>query len=84
LIRHDEIKILVRTLIKPNPDRVLWGSDWPHTAPHGHETDRAGKPMPFRDIDARRMLDYLLDWGPEKPLRDKILVDNPAQLYGFH
>lgn len=84
LIRRDEIKILVRMLIKANPDRVVWGSDWPHTAPHSHESDTVGKPVPFRDIDTGRMLDYLLDWVPEKPLRDKILVDNPAQLYGFH
>ena len=84
LISHEEIKILVKTLIKSNPDRVVWGSDWPHTAPHGHEPDSAGKCESFRKIDTGRMLDYLLDWVPEKPLRDKILVDNPAQLYGFH
>jgi len=84
LTRPKEIKILARTLIKANPDRVVWGSDWPHTAPHGYAPDSAGKSEPFRKIDTGRMLDYLFDWVPEKSLREKILVDNPTQLYRFN
>jgi D-galactarolactone isomerase len=56
------------------PERVLWGTDWPHTAAMAGE-----KPMP----DDARLLDLVGTWVPEKVVRDRILVDNPATLYGF-
>ena len=84
LSKREEIKILARTLINANPDRIVWGSDWPHTASHGHEPDAESKPLHFRQINTGRMLDFLLDWVPEKHLRNRILVDNPAQLYRFN
>ena len=49
----------------------MWGSDWPHP-------DHFGE-MP-NDGD---LIDLLLDWGPDEALRQKILVDNPAELFGF-
>lgn len=58
-------------LIKHAPERLLWGSDWPHP--------NWWKPMP-NDAD---LLDLLLDWAPESAVRKKILVDNPAELFGF-
>ena len=60
-----------RALIEHNPDRLLWGSDWPH--PDHFEA------MPT-DGD---LLDLMLDWAPEEALRRKILTDNPAELFGF-
>ncbi len=60
-----------RALIEAAPDRVIWGTDWPHT--------RVRPPMP-NDAD---LLDLLLEWAPEESLRRKILVDNPKALYGF-
>lgn len=60
-----------KALIEHNPDRVMWGSDWPH--PDHYEE------MP-NDGD---LLDLLLDWAPDEALRKKILVDNPAELFGF-
>ena len=60
-----------KALIEHNPDRVMWGSDWPH--PDHYEE------MP-NDGD---LLDLLLDWAPDESLRKKILVDNPAELFGF-
>ena len=53
------------------PERMLWGSDWPHTAFEGD--------MP-NDGD---LLDTLADWVPDEATRQRILVDNPARLYGF-
>jgi predicted TIM-barrel fold metal-dependent hydrolase len=57
-------------LLRANPEHALWGSDWPH--PH-----LAG-PAP----DAGALLDTLASWTDEAARR-RILVDNPAHLYGF-
>ncbi|MBO6784667.1 MAG: amidohydrolase family protein [Alphaproteobacteria bacterium] len=60
-----------QALIERNPDRLLWGSDWPH--PDHFEA------MP-NDGD---LLDLMLEWAPDEALRKKILTDNPAELFGF-
>jgi predicted TIM-barrel fold metal-dependent hydrolase len=60
-----------RALIEHNPDRVMWGSDWPHPD-HFEEMPNDGD-----------LLDLLLDWAPDEAQRQKILVDNPAELFGF-
>src|SRR5213083_566062 len=53
------------------PDRILWGTDWPHP--------NVGKHMP-NDGD---LVDLFAQMAPEPALQHKILVDNPARLYGF-
>jgi predicted TIM-barrel fold metal-dependent hydrolase len=58
-------------LLKEAPERLVWGTDWPHPGPPG--------PMP----DAGDLLDALWDWCRNEVLYRKILVDNPAHLYGF-
>ena len=58
-------------LIEAAPDRVLWGTDWPHPNIDGRMPD---------DGD---LTDMLLSYAPDEELRRKILVDNPARLYGF-
>lgn len=58
-------------LLEARPDRVVWGSDWPHVMVKGI--------MP-NDGD---LCDLLLDWIPDAQLRERVLVDNPAALYGF-
>jgi D-galactarolactone isomerase len=65
---------LARSFIDAAPQRVLWGSDWPHA------TSSAGKQaMP----DDARQIDRLAEWaGHARTLRD-ILVTNPEHLYGF-
>jgi predicted TIM-barrel fold metal-dependent hydrolase len=60
-----------RKLIEAAPDRILWGTDWPHP--------NVGKHMP-NDGD---LVDLFAQMAPEPGLQKKILVDNPAQLYGF-
>ncbi len=57
-------------LVAANPDRVLWGSDWPYV--------RMAPPP-----DAGAMLDLFLDWLGDPHLARRILVDNPAALFGF-
>ena len=72
-----------RALIGANPDRVVWGTDWPHPSgftPPGHKPTDV---TPLFDIDDGRLLNQLPVWAPDAAVRKKILVDNPARLYGF-
>lgn len=68
-------------LIVANPDRVLWGTDWPHpnTTPSAHPTDVT----PRLVIDDGRLFNQFAVWAPDPQIRQKILVENPARLYGF-
>lgn len=67
---HDLVPF-ARALIAAAPDRVLWGTDWPHP-------NIAGR-MP-NDGD---LVDLLALYAPDAETRRRILVDNPARLYGF-
>ncbi|HEX4593001.1 MAG TPA: amidohydrolase family protein [Bryobacteraceae bacterium] len=72
-----------KALIEANPDRIVWGTDWPHpnsTTPEGHP---ATEITPLFQIDDGRLLNQLAVWAPDAAVRKKILVDNPARLYGF-
>jgi len=64
-----------------NPERLLWGSDWPHPGTRGPRSRDAVQP--FDSIDDRAALERLAAWFPDANLRRKILVDNPARLYDF-
>ncbi len=72
-----------RAVIAANPDRVVWGSNWPH--PDG--TRVAGRDpyaiRPFLAVGHAEMLNLLGVWAPDAGTRRRILVDNPARLYGF-
>jgi 2-pyrone-4,6-dicarboxylate lactonase len=67
----DDMLPFVHTLVEHYPNRLLWGSDWPHP--------QYFKPMP-KDVD---LLDQMLDWVPEESTRKRIFVDNPAECLGF-
>ncbi|TXI67516.1 MAG: amidohydrolase [Limnohabitans sp.] len=74
--RSDDPQLLplARSFIDPAPDRVVWGSDWPHA------TASAGRhPMP----DDAAQVDALARWAGDAHLLRQILVSNPEQLYGF-
>lgn len=66
-----DVDPLVKKLVEHAPDRLLWGSDWPHP--------QYFKPMP-NDV---ALLDMMLDWVPDEATRKKIFVDNPAEIFGF-
>jgi predicted TIM-barrel fold metal-dependent hydrolase len=53
------------------PERCVWGTDWPHPNSTGH--------MP----DDGELVDLIADWAPDPVLRQRIMVDNAARLYGF-
>ncbi|MBI3512850.1 MAG: amidohydrolase family protein [Proteobacteria bacterium] len=72
---------LARALIEARPDRILWGTDWPHT---GRVPGRGIEDVtPFTPIDDGMTLNLLASWAPDAALRRQILVDNPARLYQF-
>jgi D-galactarolactone isomerase len=70
--KYEDVGRLAKALVKQAPERMLWASNWPHPS--------ARKPAPPSDED---MLDLLADWAPDDSVRREILVDNPAELYGF-
>jgi len=76
------IDALARALTKANPERIVWGSDWPHTPKHDIHTGSATE-LPFQDIDTRGLLHLLPRWLEDDALVKRVLVDNPARLYDF-
>ena len=76
-------QILVKTLLKAYPERVLWGSDWPHTPAHSRTRVTDDVIASFQAVDAGAWLDCLIDWAGSTTVVQKVLVDNPARLYGF-
>ena len=58
-------------LVKANPERMVWGSDWPHP--------RMDNAMP----DAGHLLALFQAWTPDRATQHRILVSNPARFYGF-
>jgi predicted TIM-barrel fold metal-dependent hydrolase/predicted NBD/HSP70 family sugar kinase len=79
---YGDVAPLARALIAANPERVVWGTDWPHphAAPPGAALDSL---TAFYDIDDGLALNQLAAWAPSAAMRRKILVDNPARLYDF-
>lgn len=71
---YEDVKSLAQTMIELAPHRVIWGTDWPHPSLQTKQ-----QPMP----DDAGMMDLLSVWTRTKDDVDKILVENPARLYGF-
>ena len=68
---YPDVRPFHEALLKANPDQLLWGSDWPHI--------NMSKDIP----DPGHLVDLLAQWTGDKDLIHRILVDNPARLYGF-
>jgi predicted TIM-barrel fold metal-dependent hydrolase len=68
---YDDQNEVARAILAAAPERVVWGSDWPHP------TERDEKP------DDALLFDLTAEWAPDEALRRMLLVDNPARLYGF-
>lgn len=80
---YPDVTPFAKALIAANPDRILWGTDWPHpnnTTPPGRLTSDV---TPLLKIDDGRLMNQLAVWAPDAAIRKKILVENPARLYGF-
>ena len=77
-----DLEPIARALIDANPERMLWGTDWPHTGPWpGRARERDGDD-PFHPVDDGRQLDIFASFTTPAE-RQQILVDNPARLYEF-
>jgi predicted TIM-barrel fold metal-dependent hydrolase len=61
---------IVKAYIKEAPERLVWGSDWPH-------------PTEKTKPDDALLFDLFAEWAGDEAMRRRILVDNPARLYGF-
>lgn len=69
---YADVSKVARAYVKAAPEQLVWGSDWPHP------TEKAdSKP------DDAVLFDLMADWAPDEKVRNRILVDNPAPLYGF-
>jgi len=69
---YDDVAPLAQRLVQSAPDRLVWGSDWPHTGFFD------AKKMP----DDGTLLDALCRFVPDEGVRNRILVDNPSRLVG--
>jgi D-galactarolactone isomerase len=69
--KYEDVSKLARALVKHAPERMLWASNWPHPS------------VPPGTVDDLDLLNLLADWAPKEADRKKLLVDNPAELYGF-
>jgi D-galactarolactone isomerase len=67
---YSDTVAVARAYIKAAPERMVWASDWPHPT----EKDKP---------DDAVLFDLLTEWAPEEEMRTRILVQNPATLYGF-
>jgi predicted TIM-barrel fold metal-dependent hydrolase len=69
---YPEVTPLAHALVRHAPERLVWGTDWPHVNLDGREMPNDGD-----------LLDLLAEWVPDGATRDRILVDNARALYGF-
>lgn len=70
---YDDTIPFAHALVEAAPNRVLWGSDWPHVIFNpSHQMPNDGP-----------LFDHIFDWAPDEEMRRRIFVDNPAELYGF-
>lgn len=68
---YPDVTAFARALLEAAPDQILWGTDWPHVMLKGTMPNDAS------------LCDLLSDWVPDTSLRSRVLVHNPARLYGF-
>jgi len=69
---YPSVTPLAHLFVKHAPERMVWGSDWPHVNLDGREMPNDGD-----------LLDLLADWVPDSVVRNRILSQNPKALYGF-
>ncbi len=78
---YPDVVPIARAIIKANPERVTWGTGWPHPE---HVDGRSAKEIsPLLQIDDGRNLNLVPKWTSGPAELKLALVDNPARLYGF-
>ncbi|UUX50663.1 amidohydrolase family protein [Nisaea acidiphila] len=64
-------------------DRILWGSDWPHTPLHTDPLPDPAESVPSRDVDTGGLFHAAKTWFPDAGIARKCFLENPAWLYDF-
>jgi D-galactarolactone isomerase len=67
---YSDVGIIAQEFVKQAPERMLWGTDWPHLG---------ANPLP----DDAILFDAFANWIPDEKIRQQILVNNPEKLYDF-
>lgn len=85
---YEDMADIARAFITTAPERMIWASDWPHTGGGATSSnDRRDRSLsdvePFRHVDEPHILSLLADWSGDAETWHRILVENPARLYGF-
>jgi predicted TIM-barrel fold metal-dependent hydrolase len=80
---YPNIAPLAKALIAANAERIVWGTDWPHTNSSAAPGSKLTDITPLFQIDDGRLMNRLPSWAPDAATRKAILVDNPARLYQF-
>ena len=78
---YPDVAPIAQAFIKANPQRVLWGTDWPHVGSVAGYTNK--EVMPFLAIDDAAVLNQVPVWAPDPAVRKMILVDNAARICEF-
>ena len=69
---YAEVTPLAKALVRHAPERLVWGSDWPHVNMNNRRMPNDGD-----------LVDLLSEWAEDETVRKRILADNPQRLYGF-
>ena len=75
-----DVAPLAKALIAAGPDRMLWGTNWPHP---GNGRGPIGQVTPYQVVDNPKLLTAFAEWCPDAAMRKMILVETPARLYRF-
>ncbi len=79
-----DIAPIAKALMAANPERVVWGTDWPHPGGRKRTGDNVLSTEPFRPIDDGAALSLFMSWcDGDVALARRVLVDNPAHLYDY-
>jgi len=68
---YDDVQPLARALIEAAPQRIMWGTDWPHPNKY------------LANPNDGDLADAFFDWVPDEAMRRRIMVETPAAFYGF-
>ncbi|HEX6297874.1 MAG TPA: amidohydrolase family protein [Burkholderiales bacterium] len=71
----------MQALVSAAPQRLVWGSDWPHIGFHSGQQVHGDALLPYRDVDVGVLLEVLFEAVPDAAAIRAILSDNPARLY---
>jgi predicted TIM-barrel fold metal-dependent hydrolase len=80
---HRDVGAIAGAFLRANPERVLWGSDWPHPGARPGGARDPDQIEPFYPDDDGLALNRLNSWMGSADVTRQVLVENPARLYGF-